>query len=105
MPSLSVSSPSCAVQSGKIQDGLVSWFGNRRVGGGGSTYHSLVSELLDLLDRLRGPLLEGDTVELPTPSAFWHTCPSCSASTYALVHVDGVLAGHDVGDGRASGLS
>ena len=78
---------------------------NRQAGVCGRTYHSLGSERLDLLDRLRGPLLEGNTVELPTQSAYLICIPIQFCITYALVHVDGVLAGDHVGDGRALGLS
>lgn len=49
-------------------------------------YHRLLRKLLDLLDGLRCPLLEAHAV-------------------YALVHVDGVLAGDNIGDGRAAGLA
>ncbi len=75
------------------------------VGVCGRTYHSLESKRLELLDRLRGPLLEANTVELAKQSAIRPCVPSQLRITYALVHVDGVLAGHDVGDGRAGGLS
>ncbi len=75
------------------------------VGVCGRTYHSLESKRLELLDRLRGPLLEANTVELAKQSAIRPCVPSQIRITYALVHVDGVLAGHDVGDGRAGGLS
>jgi hypothetical protein len=56
----------------------------RRVGVCGETYHGLGSERLDLLDRTRSPLLEGDTVELPTESAFRHASQSVSASRTRL---------------------
>jgi hypothetical protein len=69
------------------------------------TYHRLGSKRLDLLDSTRGPLLEGDTVELRKTSAVSSASLPICCMTYALVHVDGVLAGDHVGDSRALGLA
>jgi hypothetical protein len=57
----------------------------RELGLGIRSYHRLVCKLLDLLDGPRCPLLEGNAVE-------------------ALVHVNGVLASDNVGDGGPGGL-
>ena len=52
----------------------------------GSAYHCLVRKFPDFLNSLRCPLLEAGAVD-------------------ALVEVDGVFAGDNVGDGRTLGLS
>lgn len=42
--------------------------------GGGVKYHSLVGKLLDLLDGLRSPLLEGSTEDLEFDIIRQHSC-------------------------------
>lgn len=77
----------------------------------GLPYHSLLRKLLDLLDGPRSPLLESHTMQLLNPSAFSPSIKilhrtalgSDARWTYSLVEVDGVLAGHDLLDGRLGG--
>lgn len=83
--------------------------------GVGASHHGELSELLDLLDGARGSLLEGDTVHLcgrkdtlvlsVLVAISSGSCLSGRRSgdcrcAYSLVHVDGVLSGDDLVDGR-----
>ncbi len=68
------------------------------------TYHRLESESLDLFDRLGSPLLEGHAVELGLLSATSFQSLE-GGHNYPLVKVNGVLASHDISDGRALGLA
>lgn len=78
----------------------------------GEPYHSLGSEVLDLLDGAGGPLLESNTVELESLLATPHFSKQSDSdvfgrswATYPLVHVDGVLAGDNVRNGGALRLA